>query len=100
MVRRSLAGAVLAAGLIPMLGGCASATDTLHAECREAVAGHVGVDVAEVLVDWTHETPGGALDWRGTYPGGEFACAASLNPNQLHSVMIYADDGAVESVLR
>lgn len=90
------------------LTGCTSAEGDLETQCRQAVADHFDLAVADVVVTWNEETPGGSLDWRGHYKAGTsdiygdpgtFACGAGLNPSELFQVIVITDDGSAEVVL-
>lgn len=86
---RALLAMFATAAVAFTLSGCgASPKDELKEACRSAVADHVGADFAEVEITESIETPGGSLDWRGSYPGGTFACGAGLNPNKLYQVVV------------
>jgi len=92
--------AVSAAAAVFTLSGCgASPKGELKEACRSAVADHAAADLAEVEITESIETPGGSLGWRGSYPGGTFACAAGLNPNELYQVIVYAPDGTPTVVM-
>src|ERR671910_623239 len=90
---RTLFAMFATAAVVITLAGCAvSPKGELKEACRTAVAGHAGADLAEVEITESIETPGGSLDWRGSYPGATFACGAGLNPDELYQVIVYAPD--------
>jgi len=97
--RRSSVLTLATVGALILLTGCTSPKQDLQTECRQAVADHVQVTIHDVQITWSNETPGGSLDWRGAYTGGEFACGAGLNPDELYQVIVYTADGNAEVVV-
>lgn len=88
------------------LTACGSAQASLETQCRQEVADHFDLDLDEVDVTWSEETPSGSLDWRGTYASGvgeygapnTFACGAGLNPSELTQVVVINTDGSADAI--
>ncbi|MBF4570871.1 hypothetical protein ITJ57_19050 [Plantibacter sp. VKM Ac-2880] len=72
---RNASAAIATAFVALALAGCASTLAALD-ECKSAIAEHTGTMESNTAVTETTESPTGAYDWRGTYDGGEFACAS------------------------
>lgn len=76
----------------------------MMANCTESVATWAGVDIARVTGrDVSHENPSGiAWDFRGSYPGGDWACGGPAHEHTPSSVMVYPDgygsDGIPEQI--
>lgn len=60
-----------------------------------AVAEHLSISTTSLELTETIKTPGGAVDWRGTYPGGEWACGGTVD--RLSMAVVYLDSGEVET---
>lgn len=78
------------------ISGCSGSGNAVRDDCLASVAEHVGVAVSELEVTETISTPGGAVDWRGTYIGGEWACGGDRE--QLYQAVVYPTGGIAESV--
>lgn len=61
----------------------------LEKDCLEQVAAKVGIAVTDITVTDRIKNPAGSLDWRGTYPGGEWGCAGAMDAPELFSVIAY-----------
>lgn len=78
----------LAAIVIPMTVSNANAEYAVEGECVRLVAEWAGVDQDQV----TSESVGTskvALDYRGAYPGGEWACGGERNVKNPYQVMVF-----------
>ncbi|WP_198519575.1 hypothetical protein [Microbacterium sp. BR1] len=65
--------------------------DDMLSECTDRVAEWAGVDESEVTGhDVNDENPSGlSWDFRGSYPGGEWACGGSANDRLPKSIVVY-----------
>ncbi|KKX99697.1 hypothetical protein [Microbacterium sp. Ag1] len=90
MIRRpALALAlVLSAVLLASCAGSDPQAD-LEQDCVEQVAEKAGVAESDVVVTERIKNPAGSLDWRGTYPGGEFGCAGAMDADELFQVLTF-----------
>lgn len=68
-----------------------AAAGAMRNDCVTRVAEWVGVTVSEVTsIDVSDENPSGlAWDFRGGYPGGEWACGGPAGERAPSSVMVY-----------
>ncbi|GAB2447617.1 hypothetical protein HD599_001636 [Conyzicola lurida] len=93
--RLGLLAVTLAAAAL--LTGC-SAGGGAEEACLEPIEAQLGEDVfTDVKVTERIQTPGGALDIRGTFAGGEFGCGLTT-PNTLEQAMVFMDDGSAVSI--
>jgi hypothetical protein len=85
-----------------LVGGCGPSVTSEEAMeyCRTAVAQWANVDVSRVTGDdISDQNPSGeAWDFRGTYPGGDWACGGPAGEREASQIMTYADDGTVTSI--
>lgn len=90
-MRRLLALAFTLALSAVFLAGCAGndPQPTLEQDCIEQVAGKAGVAESDVVVTERIKNPAGSLDWRGTYPGGQFGCAGAMDADELFQVLTF-----------
>ena len=80
-----------------LLTGC-SASGGAEEACLEPIVAQLGEDVfADVKVTERIETPGGALDIRGTFSGGEFGCGLTA-PATLEQALVFFEDGTAVTV--
>jgi len=87
-----LGGVAIVALVTVGLSGCGSSREAaLEEECLAQVAAKAGVEVSDLIVDDRIKNPAGSLDWRGTYPGGEWACAGAMDSDELLSVVVLPD---------
>lgn len=94
---RAIPAVVSALFVALVLSGCASTPAALD-ESTSAIAEHTGTMESNTAVTETTESPTGAYDWRGTYDGGEFACA-SPDGKLLTTALVFKADGTVETVV-
>lgn len=94
---RALPAATATAFIALALAGCASTPAALD-ECTSAIAEHTGTMESNTTITETTESPTGAYDWKGTYDGGEFACA-SPDGKLLTTALVFKADGTVETVV-
>ncbi|MGZ0712559.1 hypothetical protein ACWPKO_29900 (plasmid) [Coraliomargarita sp. W4R53] len=72
MIGKSVALVTISLFILPV-SACSAQPATLS-ECLNRVAEHVRIDATDLQVVETFESPGGSLDWRGKFEGGEWAC--------------------------
>lgn len=102
--KRPLLGCAGVAGIVAvvvfagvMIGGQISEAGkyAVQGECVRLVAEWAGVSEADVRSE-KYGTSRVALDYKGTYPGGEWACAGEIDRKEPHQVIVYPDDPAGE----
>lgn len=81
--------------LLVVLSACTPQADRALEQCMTAVAEHLSISTTSLELTETIKTPGGAVDWRGTYPGGEWACGGTVD--RLSMAVVYLDSGEVET---
>jgi len=102
MIERRLTVGIVLSLLGLLVGGCGTPVTSEEAMdyCRTAIAEWASVDVSRVTGDdLSNQNPSGmAWDFRGTYPGGEWACGGPAGEREASQIMTYADDGTVMQV--
>lgn len=68
----------------------------LQYECARIVAEWAGVDEADVTREQAASEQRVSEDWRGTYPGGEWACGGEKGKDEPNQVVVYPEDASVE----
>lgn len=69
----------------------------VEGECMKLVAEWAGIDIADISSARVGQTPV-ALDYRGEYPGGEWACGGEIDVVNPYEVMVYPDGGVPEQI--
>ncbi|TFD11324.1 hypothetical protein E3T26_12940 [Cryobacterium sp. TMT1-21] len=67
--------------------------------CTDVIATEMGSAFSNFEVTEFIETPGGAVDVRGRYDGGEFACALTKTPLTLEQALVYLDGGEIRTIV-
>ncbi|TFC14345.1 hypothetical protein E3O19_11275 [Cryobacterium algoritolerans] len=77
-------------------------TQTGHPEekaCTDAIVAEMGPSFANFEVTEYVESPGGAVDVRGRYDGGEFACGLTKTPLTLNQALVFMDGGEIRTIV-
>lgn len=87
--------AALIVGCVSECGASVTRDDALN-YCRNLVADWIGAHVADVVgEDVSSENfPGNAWDFRGTYPGGTWACGGPASQREASQIIAWTSDGA------
>lgn len=85
--------AAAAAYLFAVFTGQTQPKHDVEGECVRIVAEWAGVDAGDVT-SRSVGTNSYALDFRGTYPGGEWACGGQRDQTAPNEVVVYPSDGA------
>lgn len=102
MIGRRLTSWIVPSFVALLVTGCGPSVTSEEAMeyCRTAVAQWASVDVSRVTGNDVSDqnSSGKAWDFRGTYPGGKWACGGPAGQREASQIMTYADDGTVTSI--
>lgn len=91
-------GAYLFSAMSGQTRGDAVGEYAAREECVRIVAEWAGADIAQVSSS-SVGTGAVALDYRGNYPGGEWACGGEKGRKDPYQVIVYPADGSVAQVI-
>lgn len=94
-----MATILIVLGLVGVVGLFNSQGTSPAQMCTDAITAELGAKFSNHKVTENIETPGGAIDIRGEYDGGTFACALGRdNTLTLYQAIIYTPDGLAENM--